>query len=266
MIFTNPVSADLASGEFYDQAGSEYLSPEKLESDYSNVRFERELRLFRKYCSSGTVLDVGCSSGAFLYQLNRRYPGDYQILGTDASGPPLEHAAKMGVPVIKENFLTHSFDQLFDAVTFWAVMEHLFEPEKFLKKAASILRPGGVCFILVPNMHSLAARLLGAKYRYIYGEHLNYFTAATLRKFVGQEFKVLALKSTHFNPIVIWQDSRHAPREVSRTQRYELLKRTTAYKKSPWMKPAKIGYRATEKILGAALMADNLCIIGQKEQ
>src|SRR5580692_8329450 len=111
MIYTNPVAADLASGEFYDQTGSGYLSPEKLESDYSDVRFERELQLFRKYCSSGAVLDVGCSSGAFLYQLNKRFPGDYQILGTDASGPPLEHAAKMGVLVIKENFLTHSFSQ-----------------------------------------------------------------------------------------------------------------------------------------------------------
>jgi len=264
MIYTNPVAADLASGEFYDRTGSGYLSPEKLESDYSDVRFERELQLFRKYCSSGAVLDVGCSSGAFLYQLNKRYPGDYQILGTDASGPPLEHAAKMGVPVIKENFLTHSFSQSFDAITFWAVMEHLFEPAQFLKKAASLLKPGGVCFILVPNMRSLAVRLLGAKYRYIYAEHLNYFTPATLKKFLGQEFEVLDLKSTHFNPIVIWQDSRRAPGEVSRTQRYELLKRTTAYKRSPWMKPIKVGYGAAEKMLGVALMADNLCIVGKK--
>ncbi len=264
MIFTNPVAADLASGEFYDQAGTEYLSPEKLESDYAEVRFERELRLFRNYCSSGAVLDVGCSSGAFLYQLNKRYPGDYQILGTDASGPPLDHAAKMGVPVIKDDFLTHTFEQSFDAITFWAVMEHLFEPEKFLKKAASILKPGGVCFILVPNMHSLAASLLGAKYRYVYSEHLNYFTAATLRKFVKPQIKVLALKSTHFNPMVIWQDSRRPPQEVSRTERYELLKRTTAYKKSLWLKPVKVGYRMMEMILGTVWMADNLCIISQK--
>lgn len=264
MIFTNPVSADLASGEFYDRAGSEYLSPEKLESDYSDVRFERELRLFRSHCSSGSVLDVGCSSGAFLYQLNKRYNGDYQICGTDASGPPLEHAAKMGVPVIRDDFLAHTFDQSFDAVTFWAVMEHLSDPGRFLKKTSSILKPGGICFILVPNMRSLAVRLLGAKYRYIYAEHLNYFTPSTLKKFVGQEFKVLDLRSMHFNPIVIWQDSRHAPQEVSRAQRYELLKRTTAFKKSAWLKPAKAGYRLTEKILGAFLMADNLCIVGKK--
>src|ERR1700753_4039296 len=66
MIYMNPVPAEMATGLFYDRAGSEYLSPEKLESDYAEVRFERELRLFRKYCRKGAVLDVGCSSGAFL--------------------------------------------------------------------------------------------------------------------------------------------------------------------------------------------------------
>jgi 2-polyprenyl-3-methyl-5-hydroxy-6-metoxy-1,4-benzoquinol methylase len=265
MIFTNPVATDLASGEYYDRMGSGYLTPEKLASDYADVRFERELRLFRRYCPRGSVLDVGCSSGAFLYQLNKRFPGDYQILGTDASGPALEHAAKMGVPVVKDNFLAHDFGQSFDVVTFWAVMEHLYEPGKFLKKAAALLKPGGLCIILVPNMRSLAVRLLGAKYRYIYSEHLNYFTPVTLARVVGQELEVVTMHSTHFNPIVIWQDARRGPQEVSREQRHELLKRTTAYKQSPWLKPVKLGYQAAEKILGTVLMADNLVVVARKK-
>src|ERR1017187_2478262 len=65
MIYTNPVPAEMATGFFYDQAGDEYLAAEKLESDYSDVRFERELRLFQTHCPRGSVLDVGCSSGAF---------------------------------------------------------------------------------------------------------------------------------------------------------------------------------------------------------
>src|SRR5882672_3258347 len=83
MTYANPVSSDMATGEFYAAAGTDYyLSPAKLQSDYADVRFERELRLFRKYCPRGAVLDVGCSSGAFLFQLRKRWPGDYEILGT----------------------------------------------------------------------------------------------------------------------------------------------------------------------------------------
>jgi 2-polyprenyl-3-methyl-5-hydroxy-6-metoxy-1,4-benzoquinol methylase len=265
MIYANPVPAEMASGMFYDLAGLEYLSPEKLESDYAPVRFERELRLFRTYFKSGSVLDVGCSSGGFLYQLKKRHPLDYQICGTDVSGHPLNHAAKMGIPIIKGNFLTHHFHEAYGAVTFWAVVEHLFEPRLFLKKAASILKPGGLCFILVPNMRSLAIRLLGAKYRYIYSEHLNYFTSKTLEELVRLEFSVLDLKSTHFNPFVIWKDFRGHEREVPREERSHLLKRTTALKKSKWTLPLKVCYRATEKILGKGFLADNLIIIGRKK-
>src|SRR5207302_198276 len=101
MLYVNPVPAKFASGEYYDTEGAEYyLSPAKLQSDYSPVRFERELRLFRRHCQKGTVLDVGCSSGAFLFELKRRFPGDYDVLGTDVSGPPLDYAESQGVPIV----------------------------------------------------------------------------------------------------------------------------------------------------------------------
>jgi 2-polyprenyl-3-methyl-5-hydroxy-6-metoxy-1,4-benzoquinol methylase len=265
MIYANPVPAEMATGTFYDKAGSEYLSPEKLEGDYADVRFERELRLFRAHCQRGSVLDVGCSSGAFLYQLKKRFPNDYKTLGTEVSQAPLDHAAKMGVPVARGEFLTQTFEEKFNAVTFWAVMEHLSEPKKFLKKAASVLKSGGYCFILTPNMNSLAVKLIGAKYRYIFAEHLNYFTQQTIKKFTELEFTVVGMKSTHFNPLVIWKDFRGGEREIPRAERIKLLKRTTGYKQSRWMFPIKVVYRATEAALGGFFMADNVAIVGRKK-
>ena len=264
MIYANPVPEEMATGNFYDKAGNEYLTPEKLESDYADVRFERELKLFRTFCQQGSVLDVGCSSGGFLHQLKKRFPNDYKILGTDVSTEPLAHAAKMGVPVAKGEFLTQTFDEKFDAVTFWAVIEHLSQPKLFLQKAASILKPGGHCLILTPNMNSLAVKLIGAKYRYIFPEHLNYFTPQTMQKFVELELALVGMKSTHFNPLVIWKDFRGGEREVSRAERVQLLKKTTGYKKSRWMLPIKAAYQATEIALGSFLLADNVAVIGRK--
>src|SRR5580704_2826567 len=77
MIYANPVESKMALGSFYEDAGREYLASDKVSSDYADVRFERELRLFRSHCSCGSVLDVGCSSGGFLYQLNKRYANEY---------------------------------------------------------------------------------------------------------------------------------------------------------------------------------------------
>lgn len=266
MIFANPVALEMASGGFYDAAGDEYLTADKLAGDYADVRFDRELRLFHNHSPGGSVLDVGCSSGGFLYQLNKRFPMTYEVLGTDVSRAPLEHAEKMGIPVVRDNFLTHSFPGQFDAITFWAVMEHLFEPQKFLRKAVSILKPGGLCFILVPNMKSLAVRLLGAKYRYIFPEHINYFTPRTLRDFAGRELEVLELRSTHFNPLVIWKDLRGGARDIPRSERTELLKQTTAYKQSRWLFPVRVAYGASEWVLGKLHLADNLLVVGRKKR
>jgi 2-polyprenyl-3-methyl-5-hydroxy-6-metoxy-1,4-benzoquinol methylase len=262
-VYANPVPAEFASGQYYDQAGTDYyLSPAKLESDYAPVRFERELRLFRKHCPAGAVLDVGCSSGAFLFQLNQRFPGCYQVLGTDVSGPPLDYAEKRGVAVVRGDFLEQDFsEQTFDAVTFWAVLEHLLEPRHFLAKAWMVLKPDGLCFVLVPNMKSLAARLLGARYRYVYPQHLNYFTKATLTRLVAPRFSVIEFRSTHFNPIVVWQDWRSQGKEVPNQERAQLLQRTTAYKQNPLLQPVKALYRLTEKALGALALADNLAVV-----
>ena len=268
MVYANPAPAEFASGQYYDQAGTDYyLSPAKLESDYAPVRFERELRLFRKHCQSGAVLDVGCSSGAFLFQLNQRFPGCYQGLGTDVSGPPLDYAEKRGVAVARGNFLEQDFGEgEFEAVTFWAVLEHLLEPGQFLAKAHSVLKPEGLCFVLVPNLKSLAARMLGARYRYVYPQHLNYFTKATLRRLVEPHFSLVEVRSTHFNPMVVWQDWRSGGREIPNRERAQLLQRTTSYKQNPLLRPVRALYALTEKALAALNLADNLALVLRRRQ
>jgi 2-polyprenyl-3-methyl-5-hydroxy-6-metoxy-1,4-benzoquinol methylase len=266
MLYVNPVPAKFASGEYYDTEGADYyLSAAKLESDYAPVRFERELRLFRGRCQKGAVLDVGCSSGAFLFQLKERFPGDYQVSGTDVSGPPLDYAESRGIPVIRGDFLTHDFeDRRFDAITFWAVLEHLSRPKQFLEKAASLLKDQGLCVVLVPNMCSLAVKILGRRYRYIYAQHLNYFTADTLRRLAEPQFDTVEIRTTHFNPVVIWQDWRWGGREVSNAERGELLRRTTRYKQSLLLWPVKLGYRLSEKALSTLGLADNLAMVFRK--
>lgn len=289
MVFVNPAPAAMASGRFYDTEGADYyLSPAKLASDYADVRFVRELRLLREFSPRGSVLDVGCGSGGFLFQLKKRWSNDYTILGTDVSGGPLDHAESQGVPVVRGDFLSQDFglgapasgparsnNQIqhavpeagapFDAVTLWAVAEHLAEPKRFLEKTHTLLKPGGLCFVLVPNLRSLAVRLLGAKYRYVYPQHLNYFSAATLGR-LGERagFEVVTTRFMHFNPVVIWQDWRGRGREVSNAERGELLKQTTALKQKPWLKPVKALYGLTEKVLGSMGLADNVVVIFRK--
>ena len=266
MLYANPVAAEFISGDFYGQS-SYHLSPDKLQSDFAPSRFERELKIFRSFSKAGTVLDVGCSTGAFLHRLKSLYGPAYEVVGTDVPGPALDHAASHGIPIIAAPFPDHDFrDQRFDAITFWAVLEHLDQPGKFLAKAASILRSCGHCFILVPNARSVAMRLLGPRYRYVMPEHLNYFTGKTLLRFVQNEprFRVCEVRTTHFNPVVIWQDWRSGGLAVSEQDRAHLLKQTTALKESTLATPLKFLYRALEHLLSATGVGDNLVLILQR--
>ena len=268
MLYADPVPDEFTSGSFYEQRPY-YLSPEKLEGDYAPVRFERELNVLRTWRSDGSVLDVGCSTGGFLHQLNTRFPGAYQGIGLDVAGPALDYAESRGVCVTRKPFLElDPGERRFDGVTFWAVMEHLADPGKFLSKAAQLLVPGGHCFILAPNMRSLAVRLLGLRYRYILPEHLNYFTPATFRAFAMREpaFEIADAGSTHFNPAVIWQDFQSGGREAPDQARAQLLQRTTAWKQNPLLRPARVFYSGIEKILGSMNMADNLYVVLRKKR
>jgi 2-polyprenyl-3-methyl-5-hydroxy-6-metoxy-1,4-benzoquinol methylase len=263
MIFANPVPREFETGDFYDHSGAYYLSEDKLRSDYSPVRFERELRLFTRHVPTGRVLDVGCSTGAFLHQLKTQFPSRYEILGTDVAGPALDYAEQQAIPIRRGNFLEQNFAEPFDAVTFWAVVEHLVHPRSFLEKAASILKPGGFCFILVPNFRSLATRILGARYRYILPQHVNYFTASTLRALCSNFFSIKSITTTHFNPLVILKDIKsHNP--TTDSDRSQLLKRTTALKQNAVMAPVRAVYKATESVLSYLILADNLIAVLRK--
>lgn len=269
MVYASPIEEQFITGDFYDQlANPFYLSPDKLQSDYAPVRFDRELKLFRRFCPSGSVLDVGCSTGAFLYQLQHRFGKAYQTLGIDVSGPAVDHAEQRGVPVLREPYLTANFNgRQFSAVTFWAVIEHLANPRNFLLKTASILEPNGFCFVLVPNFRSLAVRILGPKYRYIFPQHVNYFTLQTLERLVATQgdFKIVHRCSTHFNPLVIYRDWKNPRDFVPDEERAKLLKRTTAYKQNALLKPVKLTLTAIEKMLGALRLADNVVVVLQNK-
>jgi SAM-dependent methyltransferase len=180
--------------------------------------------------------------GAFLQQLRVAFPGDYTVLGLDVSGPALKHAESLGLPVQAAPFdVLELGGPPFDAITFWAVLEHVDQPRAFLRKSAEMLVPGGCAFVLVPNARSLAVHLLGARYRYIMPEHINYFSAATLKALAQEvpQFEIVALRSTHFNPVVLWQDALHPRDDVPTEERARLMTRTNAWKSAPKTFPCK---------------------------
>jgi hypothetical protein len=60
----------------------------------------------------------------------------------------------------------------------WAVLEHVYEPERFIKRIVELLRPGGRLIALVTNFNSVQGRYFHLD---DYPRHLTYFTKRSLR-------------------------------------------------------------------------------------
>lgn len=160
----------------------------------------RHLEIVKLHACKGRLLDVGCASGLFLL---RAAASGWSVAGVEPcetlareAGSRLEgrgaiHCATLETAGLKPGF---------DAVTMWDVLEHVPEPRAFLGSAARLLRPGGKLFLNVPDLDSLPARLLGARWPLLLAEHLNYFTRPSLR-LLGES---AGLKLVKFGRRMVW--------------------------------------------------------------
>jgi len=135
----------------------------------------------------GRLLDIGAQKGEFLWYMKQR--------GWDVEGVELENTVPnpANMPIKYGDFLEMEFqEETYDVITFWAVLEHVYEPALFFEKAARLLRPGGRIVGLVTNINSIQSRIYQAD---DYPRHLTIFSKKSLR--VLSERNEMSLTKAH---------------------------------------------------------------------
>jgi SAM-dependent methyltransferase len=143
---------------------------------------ERHRQIIYRYMpAKGSLLDVGCASGAFLRVMRDAgwdgegiEPSESQFL---RARELLGDSSKIQQCMLQDAVLANDYD----LITLWDVLEHVSEPSDFLRLAVSRLKPGGFLALNVPRIDSAVARLFGARWPLLLAEHLNYFTIPSLR-------------------------------------------------------------------------------------
>lgn len=152
----------------------EYFEEENL---FKNI-FQRRVRIISEFVKTGSVLEVGCSTGLMLSLIKER---GWQVMGIEPSNTAAKIAKKKGIKVIARKFEQVRIKNKFDLIMFNHTLEHLEDPYSVLKKAASLLRKGGLIYIDLPNFDSVAAKLLKGKWGLLLPEeHLWHFTQVSL--------------------------------------------------------------------------------------
>jgi SAM-dependent methyltransferase len=168
----------------------------------SPQRWRDRNKTLAQYKQSGALLDLGCSSGSFLESLRG---GDWQLSGIEMSTESARIAEeRSGAEVFVGDILGASFPpESFDVITCFDVFEHLYEPWRVMARVSEWLKPGGIFYVLVPNVDSAEARVFGS---YWHGlelpRHLFHYSPASL-KFLAESAGLREVSlETRRNPAV----------------------------------------------------------------
>lgn len=145
-----------------------------------NRRFE----MFKdKINKNMNLLEIGCGYGFFVENLKNK---GYDIKGIEVSNIRREYGIKAlaceiyDINLLNQN-ISDSQKEKYDVIFLFHVLEHISEPEKFLRNIRKMLKKEGSLIIEVPNLddHMLER---SKEYRDFYFQraHITYFNKTTL--------------------------------------------------------------------------------------
>lgn len=120
-----------------------------------NIMLARKHKLLKKLVTQGKVLDYGSGTGYFPAYLKSR--------GMDVDAIEIDPEArkfakeKFGLNVMEPSVLLDQQLQpnSYQAITLWHVLEHLYDPKRYLARFTELLQDKGHLVIAVPNHRSV---------------------------------------------------------------------------------------------------------------
>lgn len=134
--------------------------------------------------SSGSLLDVGCGTGAFLHAVQQ---SGWQVMGLEPDAGARSVAKKLYQLEPKDaSQLYHLQAESFDVITLWHVLEHIHDLQGYFEQFNRLLKPGGTIMIAVPNYLSTDAQKYSAYWAaYDVPRHLYHFTPQSIKTLSG---------------------------------------------------------------------------------
>ena len=196
--WTNPRVKSPYIGQFYPESYGPYAIGKATltfgkfpQSLFSNL-IVSGFHIPKDNYQSKKILEIGCSSGAFLKKMN-----DLGAItkGIEFSEYAANQARNKGLNVHTGTLEDFNTDEKFDYVFGWMVVEHLYDPKKDLSIIHEHLNPQGLFVFSVPNINSLDFFIF-QKYWYALQvpTHITHFDKRSVeRMLVKQGFKVVLM-------------------------------------------------------------------------
>lgn len=170
---------------------SDYFSYQQ-ENMFWQIMKKKILKLSKLKIS--TCLDIGCASGDFLQLMTREGAIGY---GVELSPHAAKLARNKNLVIYNKKFEDIHFQDHFELITLFDVIEHVESPTLFMKKVYSLLNPDGLVVITTPNLKKFnldGSQWLGFTSSH---EHLYFFTPETIKRLLAQSGFILLKIETY---------------------------------------------------------------------
>jgi SAM-dependent methyltransferase len=157
--------------------------------------FERELGAERR-----RLLDVGSGPGYFLQHGVER--GTWNVRGLEPSSQAVAHSRGLGLDITQAFLDAETARGLgrFDVVHLNEVLEHVPDPRGVLALVETLLDPGGLVALMVPNDYSpFQAALRDAcevEPYWVDPHHVNYFDVHSIQRLLQERFEIVSVETS----------------------------------------------------------------------
>lgn len=187
-----------------DSNNSSYFSNLENKVKFAENKYKEVIEMIGHNNSVGKkFLDIGCAAGFFL-SIIKKY--GYDPYGVEISAEGSLFAKNFfDINIIAKDLLelSDSYNNYFDFISMFHVLEHLPDPNIYLKKVNQIMKPGGFLIVEVPNIKSIDSLFFKYLIRIIQPPHhlyaFNYRNLEYILKKNG--FEVVA-KNIYFSNVI----------------------------------------------------------------
>lgn len=173
---------------YWSDATSANIFTTEPQIEVDEIKYDYGLRLAEEWGlpEKGRVLDIGCGTGLFLKRA--RHFGFDDCVGIDPNKLYLPCYENLdGIRFHSADFESLELDDLgndFDCMSMWSVLEHIYDPIKFVRRVTTLMKKDGIFLIFVPNTNALSTRLFRGQSPIFVWKHVTYWTAESLNYFM----------------------------------------------------------------------------------
>tara|TARA_B100000029_G_scaffold515928_1_gene625603 strand:- start:536 stop:1471 length:936 start_codon:yes stop_codon:yes gene_type:complete len=188
--------------EIINESYQENVDETHLSQDISRIKtFKKSVKKIVKFLNiksfnNYNFLDIGSASGAFLKSIK---DFGFKEKGYEPSKWMVEYGRKNYDVNLNQGSIQQIDETIkYDLISFWDVLEHVTNLDETLNKVKKISKKNTILILNVPNIDSLACKLMGSKWPFYLNVHLYYFNDVLIKKILKKYNFELIKSFPHF--------------------------------------------------------------------